>query len=180
MTEIDRTREWRLHPDGHLLGYRQHVDPHGGGISWATVDLVTNEVIALEQYCPELGRHIGGASCHPHQLVTPPGLLDGYAETGLAAIINPRPSGCNICGEPLHKGCCNPKRPAAVIREVTGVNDVLRQAGLDVPPLALTDAHVRELERAIRAEGYIILIDHDCNITLERGDVRNVGTPGGR
>lgn len=37
-------------------------------------------------------------------------------------------------------------------------------------PYALTDAHVRELERAIRAEGYDIMIDPECNITLEMSD----------
>lgn len=40
----------------------------------------------------------------------------------------------------------------------------------DVPPLALTDQHVAALERAIRAEGYLILADADTGeVKLTRG-----------
>jgi hypothetical protein len=74
---IDRKREWRLHPDGPLLGYRQHVSPYGG-IAWATVNLDTNEVIALEHYDYYLRDYIGGASCHPHQLAVPDDILSKY------------------------------------------------------------------------------------------------------
>jgi hypothetical protein len=41
-----------------------------------------------------------------------------------------------------------------------------RQSGLARAPLALTDQHVAALERAIRAEGYDILVDP------ETGEVR--------
>lgn len=78
MTDIDRTKTWRLHPDGHLLGYRHHVSPYGG-IAWATVDLDTNEVIALEHPHPyREGDFLAGASCPPHQLVVPPGALNDF------------------------------------------------------------------------------------------------------
>lgn len=68
---------------------------------------------------------------------------------------------CNICGGPLHVGCCNPDRPAGV--PVGSPSDHL-------PPIALTDQHVAALERAIRAESYDIFIDSDGNITLEKRD----------
>lgn len=85
---------------------------------------------------------------------------------------------CNICGEPLHAGCCNPGRPDQPTRtrhvfDVEGkalaeVCEALPVVHDEMSVFALTDAHVRELERAIRAEGYTILIDAECNITLER------------
>lgn len=109
--------------------------------------------------------------------------LDGEIETGLAAIIDPNPTGCNVCGEALHKGCCNPGRrrvvfgvdPASpdgdttvgVIVEDGKITRILNED--DLPPHALTDAHARELERAIRAEGFTIHADPETgDIKLEK------------
>lgn len=95
--------------------------------------------------------------------------------------------GCNICGERLHMGCCNPNRPKGVppgqpsdaLRELFGrckrdEGEVYIDPRLQAEPApyALTDTHVRALEKAIRAEGYIIIIDPDGNITLERFEPR--------
>jgi hypothetical protein len=155
---------------------------------------------------------------------------------------------CNVCGEPLHMGCCNPSRtvvptepsppPVLTDRHITVARELgftedeiaswgnraedaqhsisgVRRACLEgagliekgaplpaavalygdgssprmglatlltpeqeaqfraemeaEPPIALTDAHVRELEHAIRAEGYNILADPETGrIRLHR------------
>ena len=68
-----------------------------------------------------------------------------------AADLTQGPPLCNVCGEDLHMGCCNPGRPAASPSESGGYEEIM--------VFALTDAHVAKLEQAIRAAGYDILAD---------------------
>ncbi len=76
MTEIDRTKEWTF--EGKRLGYRRHVDPWSGGICWATVNLDTDEVVAVENSYSADGEHFAvAASCMPHMLNVPPDTLKG-------------------------------------------------------------------------------------------------------
>lgn len=73
------------------------------------------------------------------------------------------PGDCIICGERLHMGCCNPSRPAGAPPG---------QPSDHLPPMALTDSHVRALERAIRAEGYNVLRDISTGaIALQRANI---------
>lgn len=57
-TEIDRTEEWTY--EGMSLGYRRHVEPWRGTLSWATVNLDTGTVIAVDD-----------VECVPHLLISP-------------------------------------------------------------------------------------------------------------
>lgn len=62
---IDRTKEWTL-PDGR----RQHVSPWTSSICWATVNLDTMEVLAVEDgYMGDTMTAV--ASCNVHQLIVP-------------------------------------------------------------------------------------------------------------
>jgi len=74
---------------------------------------------------------------------------------------------CNVCGEALHMGCCNPNRPADALRSR---GEAQSSGGYEeMTVFALTDAHVAQLERLIRAEGYNILAAPDTGeIKLEK------------
>lgn len=71
------------------------------------------------------------------------------------------PAICNVCGERLHMGCCNPSRPDYRWKETAFVveNGVGNLVTREVPPIALTDQAVRSLEAAIRAQGFDVLFD---------------------
>mgnify|MGYP001566900258 CR=1 FL=1 len=82
MTDIDRTKEWTF--NGMRLGYRRHVSPWRGDICWATVNLDTNEVLAIESPLPYIGESCftAAATCPPHDLVVPPDALNDFPKAG--------------------------------------------------------------------------------------------------
>jgi hypothetical protein len=70
---------------------------------------------------------------------------------------------CNVCDEPLPHDRCDPAKAG------DGHIKGLYAARFNEPPHALTDAHVAELERAIRAESYNILADPETGaVKLEK------------
>lgn len=89
-----------------------------------------------------------------------------WARFRLVRINTETTGGCNVCGEPLHKGCCNPNHGTVggIFRGASPFwkNAVTDDAGA---PLALTESQLVKLEQAIRREGYDILTDP------ENGDV---------
>jgi len=67
---------------------------------------------------------------------------------------------CNICGGPLHMGCCNPNRPeqaqynwkqTAFEVDERGVGNIVTR---EVAPMALTDRSLAVMEAWIRKRGY--------------------------